>query len=252
MKEQHKILFPLKLIFIILSSLFLFASCNKRDVEKPENVCTLTPEQLPELRGFRLGISYDAIKERFPRLCSATKDTKFQFGKLYPTYKYDSWVQFYTYPSTGYNPPDALSKCEFVAIENHPELAGIGAVEIAFEKGVARRIYIEYEKNNDKEFWNTFRLKTQELLGLREFTNWNTVSDISGDKKIDGREMLCNKLDIQIGNLNYPQYSNYFPYLIIEDSEKIAITKAQQAQERQAAEVQKKAEDQKKRETFKP
>ncbi len=71
MNEPHKSLSHFKALSIILFSLFLLVSCNKVNVEKPENVCTLTPEQVPEVRGFRLGMSYDAVKQRFPGICPA-------------------------------------------------------------------------------------------------------------------------------------------------------------------------------------
>lgn len=60
-----------KLPLIILFCVFLLVSCKRA-----ENICTLTPEQAPEIRGFRLGMSFEEIQKKFPEICKPYTETE--------------------------------------------------------------------------------------------------------------------------------------------------------------------------------
>jgi hypothetical protein len=223
MNKNINALCRLKLLLIVLFSFFLFASCKKAEVEKPENVCTLTAEQIPDVRGFQLGMPYDVIKERFPSICNYSNDAK---------------ITIKPYKGSAENTPNIVSNCESVNVENYPELEGIT------------------DKTTDESFRYTFQNKTEELLGTNKFTNWEYVTNILEPNRkaveLEGKMLTCNKVFISIGTTKDTSTSHYKPFLMIGKTNDTAITKAQQEQEKRDAQDQKKAKDQKKREEFKP
>ncbi len=48
---------------------------SKNEVSKEANVCTLTPEQAPAVKGLRLGMSYDEVAQKFRAKCNLTDNT---------------------------------------------------------------------------------------------------------------------------------------------------------------------------------
>jgi len=236
-KNINSIYLP-ALIFLILS-LLLFTSCKK--AEEPENVCTLTAEQLPDVRGFQIGMSYDAIKQRFPNICD---------------YANDDSLKIRPYKGSAENNPSAVRKCEHVNIENYPELEGISEISLGVKNKHVIGIGIGYDKTTDKNFRYTLQNKIEDLLGLSNFTNWKHVSNVLEPNRkaveLEAKMLTCNKVFISAGTNKDVSTSLYAPFLVIGKTEDTAITKAQAEKEKMDAENQKKAEDQKKRETFKP
>ncbi len=53
---------------VLLFCILIISSCKKPD--NPYNPCSLTPEQAPEIRGIKLGMSYDEIAEKFRIKCN--------------------------------------------------------------------------------------------------------------------------------------------------------------------------------------
>lgn len=241
-----------KSFFLILFSLSVFVSCNKNSDEyvgtttiKSENVCTLKPEQMPEVRGFRLGMTYDELKKRFPNICPLRDKSTEHSIKLYKPSKNNS--------------SDSSKECWEVSIESHPELEGVSEIRFTLWKGILERFLIEYDGTNDEKFDFTFRRTMKEAMGLTQFTNWNAANDVddinhwtlSGIYNPQGEQLLCDKLNVAVGIGKYV-YGNspteYSPFIEIRTTNMTAVTKAQAEQEKKVAEDK----DKQKRDTFKP
>lgn len=65
MRKIGKLFTETKPLLVALVCIFIISSCRK-----PQTVCTLTTEQAPEIRGIKLGMSYDEISERFRAKCN--------------------------------------------------------------------------------------------------------------------------------------------------------------------------------------
>lgn len=60
---------------VILSFCVFNFSCSSTKTETPTNICTLTPEQAPEVRGLNLGMTQEQIKQKFPDLFEEYKSS---------------------------------------------------------------------------------------------------------------------------------------------------------------------------------
>ncbi len=280
-----------KLLPIILFTLFLITSCNKGDVEKPENVCTLTPEQAPEVRGFRLGMPYRDVVERFHIDCPRDLNKYNQPGYLHRNVKHSIVIRNVeqlnsssTKEREKHNLNGSDTGCFSYLLQNvigfnptkFPELEGIEFLRLSFdERELLVNIDAVYSSKTGK------KLALPELidsLDLSKWTNWyfeNEQKDgaLSFDSQESLGTLLCNGLVIE-ANITYGGWRGSDTYVVslgiasMPDDEMLSIRKAiaqkeeqkeqkeqKQQDERKQQEVQRKKgmeEENRKREPFKP
>jgi hypothetical protein len=146
-----------KLILTVLVCIFIISSCKK------ENVCSLTPEQSPEIRGFKLGMSYDAIVKRFPEACKPYIEKQGKFNvNFYFGHGEKSTCEADDSGIAGYN----------LLHENHSDFDGVKNVELSFSNKLLSDFTIQYDKSTDSNIKSTFEEKTIESLDLSKWTNW--------------------------------------------------------------------------------
>jgi hypothetical protein len=262
------------LFIIILFSFLITTSCSQPKTEelKPENVCTLTPEQAPEVRGFRLGMTLEQVVNKYPRLCKMPEKTP----------QFDVNITFYVNQS---DKEELLKDCAqynglLLNVNNYPELKGVENIDLKIIKNRLSSIKIKYDSSTDENFTKEFTNKIKDSLGLSAWTNWETQnkeesSNTDGTRvstKTENNQLLCNRVIIKT-ETSKSHFSNIYPSdnrkrlydtvyqasLFLYDSDEVAISESQKNHleeqkriDRQNAVEQKKAEDKNKTETFKP
>ena len=268
--DKHTKIFKIILSFTISVSFLLLISCKDSKTEQPkiENVCTLTPEQFPEIRGFRLGMSLDQILKKYPPTFCKSNNPKPETSMSVSIYllkdsetstscfKYDSYNSIPIYKS------------------QHSELNGISKIELEIKANSVSKISVEYETTSDQELSKVFHDKVKETLGLAEWTNWKTTNESPFSsqsnviEKIEINTLLCNKVSISTRMTSTLIFRNgqftdnittYAPKLIIEKTNEVAMSTAQKQQianqianQKEEAKRIQENEDRKKTETFKP
>lgn len=262
------------LFFTVLFSLCIFTSCKQFKTEEPkvENVCTLTSEQTPEVRGFQLGMTFEQIVNKYPRLCKLPQETPL----------FDINITFYINPS---GKEDKLKDCSqynglLLSFNEYPEFKGVENIDLKITKNRLTSIEIKYESTTDENLANEFSNKTKDSLGLATWSNWETKNEekVSRDygllttTKIEKNQLLCNRVIFrtEIEKRHFSKiyesdnrnifYENLFtPSLFIYETEEVSISESQKKQleeqkrlERKNAVDLKKEEDKKKSETFNP
>lgn len=211
-----------KTLLIILLCIFIFSSCKKA-----ENPCNLTPEQAPEIRGIRLGMSYDDISEKFRIKCNLNSKDPQRF--LHTKIRYSIEIKDADWHNKATVRDDDSKKfdlkgldtgCFSYSSENQigfnpskfPELEGVESLRLSFdEKKLISRIEGDYHsKKPDRKF------TIQELidsLNLSQWTNWNIETDKDGSSynfKMSRGILLCNNLVIEPEITYFTEHNNMY------------------------------------------
>lgn len=247
-----------KLTFVFFICLLLFCSCKR------ENVCSLTPQQSPEIRGFRLGMPYEEIEKRFDEvnLPYSEKDSKFKvFLSLYDSNP-QKWAE--SEGSAPYN----LSR------QKYPEFDGVSSVHLIFSNKILTSLNVTYNNSKDSDFNSVFVKRTIETLNLSQWTNWDSKKDSPIDfdssyhRSVYTDDLLCQNfyVKIAVAELIPTNISNlerngitYYPSITIEMTDEKALTESQkkelttqQESQRRDEQLKKINEEKRKTEAFKP
>ncbi len=170
---------------ITLIGIFLFTclSCTK-----VERVCTLKPEQAPEVRGFKLGMHYEDVVRRFGSNCNLVEnffgdEQKMQeesVKSLISLRKYFINIHNLQYHKRILDKnfdlkgkdTECYGKDNFGIIYNptkFTELSDVGSISLAFDENKRiSSISIDYEG----KVGSTSQSKIKGSLNLSEWTNW--------------------------------------------------------------------------------
>lgn len=259
------------LVITVLSALLL-TSCNSQP-SKVDNLCSLTNEQFPEVRGFRIGMTLEQILQKYPTLCKSDETVsnsvliiKTSYQDLPPVVVTDSEDKSYTSDTI----QRCLSQTRILDPKEHPELNGIYKIKLTIKENRLTDLIVKYGKTEDMTFFNSFHQKVKETLGITEWSNWETSEKTNSkfDKFSLRTEsklhtLQCNKLQVSIVTetssiVGFPSYT-YTTYLQLSENTDVAKTENQkrdfekQKQNQEQAERDKKLEEErKKREDFKP
>ena len=236
MNRHNKSLLHFKLLFIILFSLFFFVSCSKSEIDsktkiqdsetkpiKSENVCTLTPEQVPDVRGFRIGMSFEQIEKRYPHLLKPLDpDSKIVGASFFFRSEFPSDELGKTQKMLWGDPKD---------INKFSELKGILLLALLLDNEIVEGFGIIYEGQSDKEFYKLFNQKMIDSLGISSFTNAEETLTKAPIQEMLTRKLylLCNKVEISIStqdSLNESKDS-VLPKLVIKKVNESAQTQTQ-------------------------
>lgn len=258
--ELSKNRFLLISLFILTITVFSL-SCHQ-NLEKPENVCTLTLEQIPEVRGFRLGMKYYEVKNKFADFCESNEFVKNVSNetvrsitiKLYQDYDKGK----YTNGKCSLTGSDNKYLNYSLNIAHFPDYEGVDEINLAFEDSKVSNIKIAYELTRDSQLVKTFEDKTINALGLSQWTNW----EIERKERLSYvKSLLCNhvKISLSAEDISSRADSLYEMYVQIEKSDKIALTKSQKEeienqkkQEETLSNENLKLKEKETRDTFKP
>lgn len=274
---------PIKLVFIVLLSVLIFSSC------KSDNLCSLTFNQSPEIRGFRLGMTREQVEQKVPRsICSnfgniSLKSSKtfsenqlFEPKEIEEIYKlkaresdkFDEFKYFYCEfddvsildeGSIGTTPRNV--KYKETNFESYPQLKDIIRIEFVFRDDILSRIRIDYDSFSDRNF--DFDKSVMENLGLSEWTNWvemkpalseQEIEDTTITKKyqISANQLQCNKLIFKtIKKTIDKKYFHLFPSVVIAESANVAVTESQKEEIQKQEKLSKEKEIKDKEENWK-
>ena len=268
----HKLLLSSSIFIVFLVVLTSSCKFSKSESLKAENVCTLTTEQVPEVRGFRFGMSLEEILKNYPNLCS--------LPQVRPNSELSITVYKYQTPRPS-DKPESIKQCSdfnFVtAYQNeHQELDGVEQVNLRISNNRVDSIKVDYNMTTDSNIINEFPKRTMESLNLSQWTNWKPAE--KSERQSEGvfrsdkaNQLLCNKLMIETKisvidkrtpitdsngtGITAKNESFYFPELSLVESKDVAISEIQRNQMREQEEINKKQrqeEDKRKTGTFKP
>lgn len=233
----------------LITSLFILAipvfslSCHTSP-EKPENVCTLTPEQIPEIRGFRLGMKNDEVRNNFADFCESNESVK-----RIPSEKIVSIYIYLDTANKGKIEKQGNGKCLLIGYNDNslsytlnrtsfPDYEGINEINLAFEDSKVSKIKIAYELTKDEQLVKVFEDKVVNIFGLSQWTNWEMERK---ERLSYVKSLLCNhvKISLSAEDISSRADSLYQMYVQVEKSDKIAFTKSQ----KEEIENQKKQEE---------
>jgi hypothetical protein len=261
------------LSIILVFTIFL-ASCKQPTADTPENVCTLTESEVPEIRGFRLGTSLAVIRNRLPEICPVSSNgfVKLALVPVSPT--------VINKVGNGFCSTD--NKWSNINLTEHPEFEGVSRLELQFSDGYLSGMSVQYPDSTSDDLGKEFHKRIQESLGLSLWTNWEHKIEKPPDtdrlrlREIETNSLLCNKVLIRssvlrfqyqkeirdinnnIEDLNYTSII-YEPTLVVWRTKDVALSQSQKrlSEEQKAAEKTKADEelrqaDKKRAEAFRP
>jgi len=243
-----------------------------------EKVCTLSPEQAPEIRGFRLGMSREQVENKIPRnICSdlfvislKSKDLVerelFEENEIKQIHKLKARetdaINEYKYLYCVFDDVSILNdgtigtyprnyKHKETDFRSYPDLDGITKAEFVFFNDILSRIRFDYESISDKKF--NFNKKIVDNLGLSEWNNWEVkppilndedeMAELRGIYKININCLECNKLVFKtIEKIIDKEYFHLFPSLVVAESPNIGMTSSQKRQIKEQEKQQKQQE----------
>lgn len=131
---------------------------------KPTKVCTLTPEQMPEIRGFRLGGSLQDLVNKYPANCKLNREME-------TDYSVD--MVFNIPKENNSEVKDCSGSIYYYYDKNqYPEFSGIWAIRLNYDKNYLSKIEIEYDSTTDEQIKETFAEKIKQSLNLDQWSNW--------------------------------------------------------------------------------
>lgn len=268
---------PTKLFFLLVITLFsilLLTSC-KSEPAKIDKLCTLTLEQFPEIRGFRIGMTLEQILQKYPTLCkfdATIRDANF----IIRTSGLSLPIQDDEYSPTtiDYGIHPCSTQTRMLSPNEYPDLNGIYKIELTIKENRLTNLKVKYGETKDMQFFNNFAQKVKETLGLTEWSNWQVSENprwkLIGNQsyRIESKfnNLQCNKLIVSIVTEESTIPSamplvgyTYTTYLQVSENSEVAMTENQrqafekQQQNQAQAERQKQLEEERKKgENFKP
>jgi hypothetical protein len=254
-----------RLAFIVVF-LSVFLGCDASSTRsQPEQVCTLTADQIPEIRGLRLGMPRQEIDSSYPNafqisnsLSSHEEDLGLkEFNQLFP-FAADKERHLKVYRASSGSSSQSLDA------DKYPRFEGIWSLMLTFVDDRLEVITMDYVQSTDPEFPKVFRQRTLESLGLTSFTNWTNGKNI--DSSLDSFSqvetvrdtLMCDGLEVSLQtwssegpNIN----SSYKPLLQIKNRGRILKAETERAlaeEKRRLEQEQRQDADQKRTETFTP
>lgn len=157
-------------------SLILFANCGRTQV------CTLTPNQMPEINGFRLGMTFDEINQKFGLNCNLVKPytVKEGFSESYQK-SYSSTHKYFLPIQSDSHVPSDLVKGKagcwqpsdgaiWYKPSDFPDLKDISSMSLIFDEN-KRLTTIEFSYERKRGSLSLSQLA--QTLGLEKWT-WKT------------------------------------------------------------------------------
>ncbi len=179
---------------------------------------------MPEVRGFRLGMTLQQLEERFPGYCMVTDDTLKD-----EDLKISLRVSDYSLNSSNKKNRNCSEfNYHFINKNQYPDLNGVSGVELNFNKNYLFKFEVSYEHTLDDQFRSEYHDKTRTALGLDQWTNWKLSESKRDqyDKKsktlfnvtTTSKKLACNKSSVttKIEEYSSNVRKTYFPALILE------------------------------------
>lgn len=216
-----------------LSVCIMFQTSCTNSIATPK--CTITLAQSQEIRGFRLGMTLDELKQKFPNL----PEPKYE-----PRYKSDSIfglpeLEFYSVSS---HENSSGTTTVFVDKNQYPDFKGIHNIIVQFLDNKICSIKVTYKtETKDPKIKEEFYQKIYELLKLDG--GWTQPNSEEADKKL----MTCSGFTVLV-NMNKDLSGNYLPYVILTNPEGEASIRAMEENNK----MKLKQTDEKKITEFKP
>lgn len=156
-------LFKAAIALILSIGLCITSGCQKK--------CMLSMDHAPDLRGFKLGMSLEDVRSRFPSFKAPHQD---EFGKAVLS----------IIPTDSAMPGGAQDNLANITL--HPELRGAGKIILTFVDGKVATVKVYYPKDIKWNSVDEFALRTAEALNLPDA--WSTTSATP-----DHRSMSCRE-----------------------------------------------------------
>lgn len=167
---------------IVLVTTFLL-SCNS-SIFRRENLCSLSPEQAPEIRGFKIGMTVGEIRQEYPSVCKNVQfvDRAFvtirtwvpQLPEVVITDKDRSVTKDISNPTCD-------NAFESVDQTTHPELEGVYKIQLAINSDRLTGMNVYYGRTQDASFFTNFHETARSKLGLNEWSNIEEENHIVED-----------------------------------------------------------------------
>ncbi|HEX8197859.1 MAG TPA: hypothetical protein VF571_16830 [Pyrinomonadaceae bacterium] len=266
-----------KTLLLILFCIFIVSSCKKAEIP-----CNLTPEQAPEIRGIRLGMSYNEIANKFRIKCNLDVNS----SSLYKKERFSIQIKdvdFYNKYKSAIGATDqydlkGLDAGCFSDLDKNvigfnpskfPELEGIDSLRLSFDESkLIVGIGVNYATKHNEKF--TFQ-KLTDSLDLSKWNNWyiEPKINIDDDSTMSRGTLLCNNLVIQPEITYFIRHGNAYSVNLdfwsttddelvfirnsIVEAQKTEEQKKKEEAEKSNAESKKRAEEEKRiREPFRP
>jgi hypothetical protein len=220
-------------MFVLGVSLMLQASCAN-SVTTPK--CTITLAQSPEMRGFRLGMTLDELKQKFPNLPEPKYEPQYKYSSKYglPELEfYSSNKNEVMYGTTAGLRVDANQYADFKGVHN---------IIVQFLDNKICSIKVSYEtETKDPKFKEDFYQKVYESLKLDGA--WTQPNSKEEDKRL----ITCNGFTVE-AKMDTAISGYYQPYVKLTNPEGDVSIKTAEENDK----IKSKEADEKKRAEFQP
>ena len=208
MQASSKILSKKIVFFIVLFalSLLMFSlSCQTKTAEtEPENVCNLTPEQIPEIRGFKLGMSIEEVRNKFADFCGINESVKDISNEKITNVS----ISLDTSPQKERINKLGNGKCLLMGYSDYrtslsyslsstdfPEFEGVDTVKLRFKDSKVSEMKLNYDLTKDEQLVKVFEDKIINAIGLSQWTNWEMERK---KPKTYVKSLLCNHVKFSL------------------------------------------------------
>ena len=186
---------------------FMAFGCNQSRMERQKKEqCILTVEQLPTLRGFKLGQSTAEIRKRFPKLPNIQPD---EYGRAHMRIYVDEYMSD---PSPMYEIEKDSIKVKSM---RYPELKGVHAIFLTFVDDKVAKFEIRYpydsawSSNSDDEYIRNrenreillkFATSVSHSLNIKD--EWEHVNVMGERGLVDTLRVSCKGFYVIVGFLS--------------------------------------------------
>lgn len=239
---------------LVLAALLLMPACSKPHLQQPASIapqrCTLSVRQAPQVRGFRLGMSYKELQERFPQLNSLSKDERFGgYGLAKLRIEVGSFREKskeVVYKSPGWH--DLYNE------EMFPDLRDVRRIDLTFVDEQVAAFEITYDTVTDDKFAAEFFEKVADSLKPVPYQDWQ----LNGSQF--NRQLACDgfiaRAEIDMETQNVPDIQKvigiYTPSFGLEDVQAMKRPQARRDEAYKKFEADKAATEENRRKEFKP
>jgi hypothetical protein len=235
--------------------------------------CSVNINQLPDLRGFKLGMPLEQIWERFPGMPKVGEARQLVLG-IRKGFIYNS--KGVLVRDENQKPVEISSSGEIhINPSSYPDLQGILNIHLGLIDKKVASIEMEYESTHDISFRSLLLAKVNESLRLdgewaksqgekerREHLWSNSSYNGIHFKSVDVSEVSCNGFMVyagqgevrDMGKLEKREEpsATLYPFVQLIDTEAINESKIREEEEQKKREAAREAEENKRREEFKP
>lgn len=237
------------LITVTLAAFLLLSACSKPASNAPQR-CTLTVKQAPEVRGFRLGMGYKELQERFPQLKSPSKDERLGgYGLAKLTIEVGSFR-----PNSKEVVLKNVGLHDLYNEEKFPDLRDVRQIDLTFVDEQVASFEITYDPVTDDKFAAEFFEKVADSLKPVPYQDWQ----LNGSQF--KRQLACEgfiaRAEIDMKTENIPDIQKvigvYTPSFGLEEVEAMKRPQARRDEAYKKFAADKAAAEENRRRDFKP